>query len=287
MKKNSVILKVLHDFLSMFNLFISEIDKEYLSYILCSGQPVTIYDDLSPLGRVFIKNDEVIVQVMFKDYFISAIGKQRESNKYCYEYVIKGFNEEKELRGNYVVKTNDRQDEVSVQNEILLFENEQFVAKCCFDTLKDTFKMYNFKLKSSVKYQNNQFYHRNGKFITQINYYNGEFIYDVITPLNTKNIYGCSFISKYNDCNYTDYETEFRRILKEIDGWYFTFLKSQKDLFNFFQENLFENLACGAIKNFSKKQLSYILDIDFKKSSFTYKKKMGNYSDIKKEKSFH
>ena len=35
MKKNSVILKVLHDFLSLFNLGISKADKEYLNYTLC------------------------------------------------------------------------------------------------------------------------------------------------------------------------------------------------------------------------------------------------------------
>lgn len=276
MKKNSVILKMLHDFLSLFNLSISKADKEYLSYTLCSGQAVTIYDnDLNPLGRVFVRSDEVIVQAMFKDYFISAVGKQLEKNKYCYEYVIKGFSAEKKYKGEYVIKRDDEQDEPIIQNSILLFEDEQFVAKCCFDTIRNTFKMYNSKLKNGVKYRNNEFYHRNRNFITQINNYKGEFIYDVITPLNTKNIYGYSYISNDNN-DYTNYEIEFRRVLEEIDGTYFEFLRTQKELFNFFQENLFENLASNAIKNFNKKQLSVMLDIDSEKLSCAYKKKIGN-----------
>lgn len=279
MKKNSVILKMLHDFLSLFNLSITNADKEYLSYTLCSGKPVTIYDDdLNPLGRVFVKNDEVIVQVMFKDYFISAVGKQHENNKYCYEYVIKGFNKEKEYKGQYVIKRDDKHDRLLIQNSILLFEDEQFVAKCCFDTLRNTFEMYNSNLKNGVKYRNNEFYHRNKNDITQINNYNGEFIYDVITPLNTRNIYGYSSISNYNNDDYTNCEIEFRRILEEIDGMYFEFLRVQKELFSFYQENLFENLACSAIKNFNPKQLSAMLDIDFEKLSSACKKKMGNCS---------
>ncbi len=267
MEKNNITLKMLHKFLSLFNIHILKEDYDNLSSVLEKNGFVFLYDDtLNSVGRVFVDNEDVIVQAMFKDYYISAIGRKIQNDTYCYEYSIKEAETRKKYVGKYETKKGIKLDDIMVKNSIALFIDGKLITRCTFDTLNNKFVIYNEETNNYVKYRNNEFYQRNKDTNIMIVNNFGEFIYEYNKGDN--NIFGYSSILNDNKSyNYTDVELEFRRIIEEIDEEYFEFIKHEKELFNAFQYNLFELLACTGLKNFNRTQISAMLDIDFEKFS--------------------
>ena len=86
-------------------------------------------------------------------------------------------------------------------------------------------------------------------------------------------IFGYSYVDNYKN-DYTLYETEFRRIIKEIDPDYFNILNKGKNLVNDFSDGLFERICVASLKNYNKEQLKDMLDIDFKTFEKPYVKKI-------------
>ena len=270
MSKNDIQLKMLYKFLSLFNLSTMIKDNNKVIYDLKSGKTIILHDDcLNPIGRVYIScEEEIIIEAMFKDYCFFAIGNNEDTDEVGYKYTLKNYDSSYEIKGEYKTQKGIKLDGLIIKNSMVLYQNGINSGKCIFDTLKNNFKMHNPKTKNFVKYINNEFCHNNNEKFIRIDNEYGNFIYQVISDKEDENICGYSFLNKSGKLfDYTSCELEFRRIIEEIDDEYFGFLKSQKELFNLLQHNLFENMACVALKNFNRKQLDAMLDIDFSKFS--------------------
>lgn len=270
MDKNDIQLKMLYKFLSLFNLSTMIKSHDKVIYNLKIGDIIPLYDsDLNTVGRVYINyEEEIIIEAMFKDYCFFAIGNNEDTDEVGYKYTLENYDSSYEIKGEYKTQKGVKLDGLIVKNSMILYQNGIYSGKCIFDTLKNSFKMHNRKTENFAKYINNEFCHNNnGKFIRIDNEY-GNFIYQVSSDKEDENICGYSFLNKSGKLfDYTSCELEFRRIIEEIDDEYFDFLKSQKELFNALQHNLFENMACVALKNFNRKQLDAMLDINFSKFS--------------------
>lgn len=275
MNKSDIQLKMLYKFLSLFNLNTTIKSHENVIYKMKAGNIILLYDnDLNPVGRVYTDDaDRIIVEAMFKDYCFYAMSKDDNTDEYGFDYTLKNSDSTYVIDGEYTTKLGIKYDGLVIKNKLMLYENGKFIGKCVFDTLKNMFKIYNKKTNNYVRYINNEFFHNNNGKVIRIDNEFGDFIYQVISEDESENICGYSQIKDYGKTyDYTSCELEFRTILEEIDEEYFDFLTNQKEIFNTLQDDLFENMACTSLKNFNKKQLDAMLDIDF--SKFAGRKKV-------------
>lgn len=273
MENDNVMFKALPNFLSLFNFSIQEKEKELL-YKLKNGYIVNIYDeDLNPVGKLFYSDGKVVIQAMLWDASFNAFSFYDETDS-GYKYSIKKIDSNDKLTGEYKIEKGFKLDGIIIKNKMKLYKNGEFIANCKFDTLKNLFKLYNRKTNEGVKHRNNELVYYNNRKITTIVNENGNFFYYIFSGIETDNLGGyLPLKAKIKNYDYTIYEVTMGKILTELDSDYFSFLDMQKKLFNDFHENLFENLACSSLKNFNKRQLAAILDVDFSKHGSCYKKK--------------
>lgn len=272
MKKNNV--KIISDFLSLFNLIILDEGIKKIRHKLGAIDGIVVYDkNLNPVGRAFVFNEQIVIEAIFEDSYFNAVSFCNEKD-YGYRYSIKKVNQSDELIGEYALENGIKLDGAIVENKIKLYKAGKLITKCKFDTLRNSFSLYNKKANQSLKYRNNELFYYDNHEITRIINQNGNFFYYVTSPIQNNNLGGYFPLkNEIKNRDYTIYEVTFEKILNEIDSSYFSFLNSQVELVNGFGESLFENLACSSLKNFNKRQLISILGIDPNKGISYHKNK--------------
>lgn len=277
MQEKVIILKLLNNFLALFDLTILEQNQNQLVDFDYSNNTFIICDkDNNPVGKMFMDDSQIHVQANLENGRLNADSyANSENNEYGFRYTIGNFNSKSKLLGEYQFTKGVKLDGILIKNSIRILKNYKFVGKCTFDTLRNTFRIYDAVNNEKISYRNNELIHESSDKLVSICNYNGMYIYAILTDLE-EGIGGCSFIKEHtDDHDYTACEIEFRRILEEIDETYFDLLDSQKEMVNCFQKNLFEKLACASLKNYNKTQLSSMLDIDFSLTAGYGKKKIN------------
>lgn len=274
MMEEDILINMLYKFLSLFKITVDEYIKENVPFLLKIGKKVELYDNYyNQVGYAYFKDNKLIIQIMKEKNYISAIGAKKDDETYEYKYLITSTDFKNNLRGTYFTKEGKKLDKLLVTNSIEIFKDKELLYKCRFETLRNTIKLIDKKNNESAFYRNNEFSHQKKDEDVKIFNKNGEFEYYVSNANFEDTIFGYSYVDNYKN-DYTLYETEFRRIIKEIDPDYFNILNKGKNLVNDFSDGLFERICVASLKNYNKEQLKDMLDIDFKTFEKPYVKKI-------------
>ena len=274
MKNEDILLNMLYKFLSLFKITVDEYTKQNIPFLLKIGEKIELYDyDYNHVGYAFLQDEKIIVQVLLENYYLNAVASKEKNDTYEYKYSISSTDFKDVLKGMYSTKKGQKLDKVLIFNLVDVFKDNELIYKCEFDTLRNTIKLIDVKNNESAFYRNNEFSHKKQDMETKIINDNGAFEYYVYDKIKDNDIFGYSYVNNYK-YDYTLIEDEFRKIIDEIDTDYFTLLNKQKNIINSFSNGLFESICVKSLKNYNKKQLQDMLDIDFESFKKPFVKKL-------------
>ena len=274
MQNDDILLNMLYKFLSLFKITVDEYTKQNIPFLLKIGEKIELYNyDYNHVGYAFLQDEKIIVQVLLENHYLNVVASKEKNDTYEYKYSISSTDFKNAIKGVYSTKKGKKLDKVLVSNSVDIFKDRELMHKCYFDTLRNTIKLIDVKNKESAFYRNNEFSHQKIYEDVKIINKNGEFEYYVSNLNDEKGIFGYSHVDSYG-YDYTSYEDEFRRIIEEIDPDYFSLLNKQKNIINNFSDGLFESICVKSLKNYNKKQLQDMLDIDFSTFEKPYVKKL-------------
>lgn len=267
MTKEQRMQKNIRKFLSLFNVYVSKEDKEDFLSKLYNGELIYLYNDsLDAVGQMTFTKDGLNIYCMNKDYIFSAVSMKNDAGLLDFEYQINEIeNYSNCIKGKYLIEKGSKLDGILLENIVDIYENGNFVGKCVFDTLRNYFYMYDAIEKQTAKYRNNEFRYENKEKEINITHEKGNIMYEVNYLHRTdRNVYGNKIIPfPLPSFQFYKIEKAIEEIIQEFDSNYFEMVDNMKEKANNFNENLFENLACSAIKNFDRKQLESMLKIEF------------------------
>lgn len=267
-----------YKFLSLFELSVSNLEEKSFY----EGKKIIIYNKmLDPVGEAFYCNGRITIDAVLENSYLYA-NSFYDGNSSGYNYTIKKNNSNDKLIGLFQTQKGIKYDNIIVENELSLYKDDSFISKCYFSTLKNAFKILSYKSKQKVTYISNKLTFLNNLQENKVINENGQ-IYYFRRPIfdekyyenidNIDNIAGYKPLDvKIYNYDYTPYDIAIVDLINELDDDYYPFIEDQKELFNDFHEGLFESLACTALKNFNRKQLKSMLNINF--SKFTSKSKV-------------
>ncbi len=257
-----------YQFLSLFELSVFNL-KEKSFY---KGEKIIIYNKmLDPVGEAFYCDGKITINAFLENSHLYA-NSFYDGNSLGYNYSIEKNNSTDKLNGLFQTQKGEKYDDMVIENKMYLYKNNKLISKCLFNTQRNAFIISGYKNKQKIKYINNKLIFLNNYKENKVVNENGK-IYYFRRPIFVESInenidnfagYKPLDVRIYN-YDYTPYDIAIVDLINELDDMYYPFIEKQKELFNDFYEGLFETLACTSLKNFNRKQLISLLNIDFSK----------------------
>lgn len=257
---------------------VKQLRQDLQNFLLLFSFEIDTYYDLDKRLRkkehinIKDKNGDIIGDFYMDEkenlYFKAALNNScffakgyspKDNNRYFFDFTIEIPEDEINLKGSMKSRKDFESACLDFLLEISIYDHEKFISNYKFNSAFELFDIVKFKQK--INYHRNRLkYNRDGRSFLIFYDEDGIFYNDMdFDEQHLNRITGGYAFPVTNNQESFYVEEEFNKVITEICPDYFDFVKEQINLFNKFNEDLFENIIELVYRNINPKKMEYII----------------------------